>query len=77
MSYKLFTITRVTLPSLRLLAKSLKAVILNNIRGNSELENEDYNKYIQGKGCFVAEKSSGLIKTSNRHSHSKNGAINL
>lgn len=50
------------LPSLRALAKDLKVGVLTVNRAYTELENEGYVENIQGKGCFVAEKSSDLIK---------------
>lgn len=51
-----------TLPSLRSLAKELKVGVLTVNRAYTELENEGYLETIQGKGCFVAEKSSEIIK---------------
>lgn len=51
-----------TLPSLRSLAKDLKVGVLTINRAYTELENEGYIENVQGKGCFVAEKSSDLIK---------------
>lgn len=51
-----------TLPSLRVLAKDLKVGVLTINRAYTELESEGYIENIQGKGCFVAEKSSELIK---------------
>lgn len=50
------------LPSLRSLAKDLKVGVLTINRAYTELEGEGYIENIQGKGCFVAEKSSDLIK---------------
>lgn len=50
------------LPSLRTLAKDLKVSVLTVNRAYTELESEGYIENIQGKGCFVAEKSSKLIK---------------
>lgn len=50
------------LPSLRSLAKDLKVGVLTINRAYTELENEGYIENIQGKGCFVANKSSDLIK---------------
>lgn len=51
-----------TLPSLRSLAKDLKVGVLTINRAYTELEHEGYIENVQGKGCFVAEKSSDLIK---------------
>lgn len=50
------------LPSLRSLAKDLKVGVLTINRAYTELENEGYIENVQGKGCFVAQKSSDLIK---------------
>lgn len=50
------------LPSLRSLAKDLKVGVLTINRAYTELESEGYIENIQGKGCFVANKSSDLIK---------------
>lgn len=50
------------LPSLRALAKDLKVGVLTINRAYTELENEGYVESIQGKGYFVAEKSSDLIR---------------
>lgn len=50
------------LPSLRALAKDLKVGVLTVNRAYTELEKEGYVENIQGKGCFVAKKSSDLIK---------------
>lgn len=51
-----------TLPSLRSLAKELKVGVLTVNRAYTELENEGYLETVQGKGCFVAEKSLEIIK---------------
>ena len=51
-----------TLPSLRSLAKELKVGVLTINRAYTELENEGYLETVQGKGFFVAEKSSEIIK---------------
>lgn len=51
-----------TLPSLRFLAKELKVGVLTVNRAYTELESEGYLETIQGKGCFVAERSSEIIK---------------
>lgn len=50
------------LPSMRALAKDLKIGVLTVNRAYTELESEGYIENVQGKGCFVAEKSSDLIK---------------
>lgn len=51
-----------TLPSLRFLAKELKVGVLTVNRAYTELESEGYLETIQGKGCFVAERSSEIIR---------------
>lgn len=51
-----------TLPSLRSLAKDLKVGVLTINRAYTELEREGYIENMQGKGCFVAERSAELIK---------------
>lgn len=51
-----------TLPSLRSLAKELKVGVLTVNRAYTELENEGYLETVQGKGCFVAEKSLEIIR---------------
>lgn len=50
------------LPSMRGLAKDLKVGVLTVNHAYTELENEGYIENVQGKGCFVAESSSALIK---------------
>lgn len=50
------------LPSLRTLAKELKVGVLTVNRAYTELEREGYLETVQGKGCFVAGKSSENIK---------------
>lgn len=50
------------LPSLRSLAKDLKVGVLTINRAYTELEQEGYIENVQGKGCFVAQRSSDLIK---------------
>lgn len=50
------------LPSLRTLAKDLKISVLTVTRAYTELEQEGYVKNIQGRGCFVMERGSELIK---------------
>ena len=53
-----------TLPSLRSLAKDLKVGVLTINRAYTELEREGYIENMQGKGCFVAERSACLLYTS-------------
>lgn len=50
------------LPSLRSLAKELKVGVLTVNRAYTELEREGYLETVQGKGFFVAGKSSESIK---------------
>lgn len=50
------------LPSLRTLAKELRISVLTVTRAYTELEQEGFVKNIQGKGCFVMNKDSELIK---------------
>lgn len=51
-----------TLPSLRTLAKDLKISVLTVTRAYTELEQEGYVKNVQGRGCFVMERGSELMK---------------
>ena len=50
------------LPSLRTLAKELRISVLTVTRAYTELEQEGFVKNIQGKGCFVMNRDSELIK---------------
>ncbi|BAK81203.1 GntR family transcriptional regulator [Candidatus Arthromitus sp. SFB-rat-Yit] len=51
-----------TLPSLRTLAKELKISVLTVTRAYTELEQEGFVKNIQGRGCFVLDQGSELLK---------------
>ncbi|WMJ79331.1 GntR family transcriptional regulator [Clostridium sp. MB40-C1] len=50
------------LPSLRKLSKHLKISVLTTTRAYTELEQEGFVKNIQGKGCYVMERGSKLIR---------------
>lgn len=50
------------LPSLRTLAKELKISVLTTTRAYTELENEGFVKNIQGKGCYVMNRGSELVR---------------
>lgn len=50
------------LPSLRTLAKDLKISVLTVTRAYTELEEEGFVKNVQGRGCFVLESGSELMK---------------
>lgn len=51
-----------SLPSLRTLAKELRISVLTVTRAYTELEQEGFVKNIQGKGCFVMNRDSELIR---------------
>lgn len=50
------------LPSIRSLAKDLRIGVLTVNRAYAELEQEGYLTNVQGRGCYVAEESSDLIR---------------
>ena len=50
------------LPSIRQLAADLKVSVITTTRAYTELEQEGYVFNVQGKGCYVAPKDSGLIR---------------
>ena len=50
------------LPSLRALSRDLAIGVLTVNRAYAELESEGYVENIQGKGCYVAQKSAALLK---------------
>ena len=50
------------LPSLRTLAKELKISVLTVTRAYTELEQEGFVKNVQGRGCFVMGRDSGLVR---------------
>lgn len=51
------------LPSLRRLASDLHISILTVQRAYMELENDGYITNVQGKGCYISQKSNELVKT--------------
>ncbi|MGC2873617.1 GntR family transcriptional regulator [Ihubacter sp. rT4E-8] len=50
------------LPSIRGLAKDLKISVITTKRAYDELEQEGFIYTVAGKGCFVAEKNTQLIR---------------
>ena len=50
------------LPSLRTLAKDLKISVLTVTRAYTELEQEGFVKNVQGRGCFVMDRGSELMR---------------
>jgi len=53
------------LPSMRLLAKSLRISVITTKRAYEELEREGYIVSITGKGSFIAEKNIELVREAN------------
>lgn len=53
------------LPSIRGLAKDLKISVITTKRAYDELEQEGFIYTVAGKGCFVAEKNTELIRENN------------
>ena len=53
------------LPSIRALAKDLRISVITTKRAYDELEKEGYIYTVAGKGCFVAEKNTELIREEN------------
>ena len=53
------------LPSIRGLAKDLKISVITTKRAYDELENEGFIYTLPGKGCFVAERSTELLREEN------------
>lgn len=53
------------LPSIRLLAKELRISVITTKRAYDELENEGFIYTLPGKGCFVAERSTELLREEN------------
>ncbi|MBR2769149.1 MAG: GntR family transcriptional regulator [Solobacterium sp.] len=54
------------LPSMRSLAKDLRISVITTKRAYEELEKEGYIHTVPGKGCFVAEIPTDLLKEENR-----------
>lgn len=50
------------LPSIRSLAKDLRISVITTKRAYDELEKDGYIYIVAGKGCYVAEKNTELIK---------------
>ena len=53
------------LPSIRALAKDLKISVITTKRAYDELESEGFIYTLPGKGCFVAERSTELLREEN------------
>ena len=53
------------LPSIRSLAKDLKISVITTKRAYDELESEGFIYTLPGKGCFVAERSTELLREEN------------
>lgn len=49
------------LPSIRALAKDLRISVITTKRAYEELEQGGYIYTAAGKGCFVSQKSSGMV----------------
>ena len=53
------------LPSIRVLAKDLRISVITTKRAYDELESEGFIYTLPGKGCFVAELSTELLREEN------------
>lgn len=53
------------LPSIRALAKDLRISVITTKRAYEELEREGFINMIAGKGCFVAQKNTELLREMN------------
>ena len=53
------------LPSIRNLAKDLRISVITTKRAYDELEGEGFIYTLPGKGCFVAERSTELLREDN------------
>ena len=53
------------LPSIRHLAKELRISVITTKRAYDELEKEGFLNTVAGKGCFVSEKNTELIREAN------------
>ena len=53
------------LPSIRSLAKDLRISVITTKRAYEELEHEGFLYTVAGKGCFVAEKNTELLREEN------------
>ena len=50
------------LPSIRALAKDLRISVITTKRAYDELEKEGFIHTVAGKGCYVAQKNTALIR---------------
>ena len=53
------------MPSIRGLARDLRISVITTKRAYDELENEGFLYTLPGKGCFVAERSTELLREEN------------
>ena len=53
------------LPSIRVLGKDLRISVITTKRAYDELESEGFIYTLPGKGCFVAERSTELLREEN------------
>ena len=53
------------LPSIRALGKDLRISVITTKRAYDELESEGFIYTLPGKGCFVAERSTELLREEN------------
>ena len=53
------------MPSIRGLARDLRISVITTKRASDELENEGFIYTLPGKGCFVAERSTELLREEN------------
>lgn len=53
------------LPSIRALAKDLRISVITTKRAYDELEQEGFIYTVPGKGCFVAQKNTQLLREEN------------
>ncbi len=53
------------LPSIRSLAKDLRISVITTKRAYDELEREGFIYTVAGKGCFVAQKNTELLREEN------------
>lgn len=53
------------LPSIRALAKDLRISVITTKRAYDELESEGFIYTLPGKGCFVTERSTELLREEN------------
>lgn len=53
------------LPSIRALAKDLRISVITTKRAYDELESKGFIYTLPGKGCFVAERSTELLREEN------------